>query len=115
MSKQDKCQEPVQETNLSAENEAKQEEKATVEEPKVLSPWEDKVPVKLFKDNQNYKDDVFVSVNGHHFQIKRGIEVMVPRCVAKVLMNSERAKTELEERLAKLTQTEDGYHKYADM
>ena len=46
------------------------------------------VTVKLFKDNKNYKDDVFVAVNGKAFQIKRGIEVSVPRYVKEVLDNS---------------------------
>ena len=47
-----------------------------------------KVPVTLFKDGKNYKEDVFVSVNGKAYQIKRGVEVMVPRFVAEVLMRS---------------------------
>ena len=46
------------------------------------------VTVKLFKDNKNYKDDVFVAVNGRTFQIKRGVEVQVPRYVKEVLDNS---------------------------
>ena len=47
------------------------------------------VKIKLFKDNANYNDDVFVSVNGRNFQIKRGVEVDVPVYVAEVLRNSE--------------------------
>ena len=46
------------------------------------------VTVKLFKDNKNYKDDVFVAVNGRTFQIKRGVEVQVPRYVKEVLDHS---------------------------
>ena len=34
--------------------------------------------IRLFKDNERYRDDVFVSVNGRTFQIKRGVEVQVP-------------------------------------
>lgn len=49
-----------------------------------------KVKIKLFKDDINYKDDVFVSVNGENFQIQRGKEVEVPEYVAEVLKNSER-------------------------
>lgn len=48
----------------------------------------EKVPVRLFKDNDRYKDDVFVAVNGRSFQIRRGEEVMVPRYVAEVLERS---------------------------
>lgn len=46
------------------------------------------VEVKLFKDNDKYKDDVFVAVNGKSFQIKRGEKVMVPDYVAEVLERS---------------------------
>lgn len=53
------------------------------------SPWEDLVTIKLFKDNDNYRDDVFVAVNGHNYQIQRGVAVQVPRCIAEVIANSE--------------------------
>nr|WP_280515883.1 hypothetical protein [Cuneatibacter sp. NSJ-177] len=43
----------------------------------------------MFKDNVNYKDDVFVSVNGESFQIQRGVEVEVPEYIAEVLRHSE--------------------------
>lgn len=117
MGKTDKNLEPVETTEVPKTEEApKAEEVQKAAEAAVpVDPWQDKVTIKLFKDNQNYKDDVFVSVNGHNFQIKRGVEVEVPRCVQKVLENSERAKMVVEERLAKLSQTDDGYHKYADM
>lgn len=49
---------------------------------------EEKVPFFLFKDNDKYKDDVFVAVNGRSFQIKRGETVMVPRYVAEILEQS---------------------------
>ncbi|HIR77976.1 MAG TPA: hypothetical protein IAD38_03125 [Candidatus Egerieenecus merdigallinarum] len=60
------------------------------------------VKLKLFKDNGQYKDDVFVAVNGRTFQIVRGVEVEVPACVAEVLEHSEaqdRRTAELMERL----------------
>ena len=41
-----------------------------------------------FRDNGRYKDDIFVAVNGKAYQIKRGCEVTVPRCVANVLSRS---------------------------
>ena len=46
------------------------------------------MPVRLFKDNDKYKDDVFVAVNGKSYQIKRGETVMVPDFVAEVLDRS---------------------------
>lgn len=51
--------------------------------------WYDElVSVKLFKDSGKYKDDVFVAVNGKGWQIKRGVQVQVPRYVALVLEQS---------------------------
>ena len=46
------------------------------------------VKFKAFKDDDKYKDDIFVAVNGKRYQIKRGVEVEVPESVYKVLMNS---------------------------
>ncbi len=46
------------------------------------------VKIRLFKDNDKYKDDVFVAVNGRSYQIKRGVEVEVPDFVAEVLERS---------------------------
>ena len=57
---------------------------------KKTDPWGEMVSIKLFKDNGNYKDDVFVSVNGRNYQIQRGKTVQGPRCVAEVLEHSER-------------------------
>lgn len=48
----------------------------------------EKIPVKLFRDDGRYTDNVFVGVNGHTFEIVRGVEVMVPRYVAEVLKNA---------------------------
>lgn len=46
--------------------------------------------IKLFKDNNEYKDDVFVSVNGRRFQIQRGREVEVPNFIKAALETSEK-------------------------
>jgi hypothetical protein len=46
------------------------------------------VKIRLFKDNARYKGDVFVSVNGRNYQIRRGEEVEVPAEVAEVLEHS---------------------------
>jgi len=65
-------------------------EKTEVIEEKKVAPKEapkpsGKVKIKLFKDNDKYKDDVFVGVNGKAYKIQRGVEVEVPRFVAEVL------------------------------
>ncbi|MBE5928499.1 MAG: hypothetical protein E7267_03885 [Lachnospiraceae bacterium] len=49
------------------------------------------VKIRLFKDNDKYKDDLFVSVNGRTFQIKRGVEVEIPKAVEEVIRRSEEA------------------------
>lgn len=73
---------------------AEAEAKETVEAAKETAPagkeaqGEKMVPIRLFKDNEKYKDDVFVAVNGRSFQIKRGETVMVPDYVAAVLEQS---------------------------
>ena len=47
------------------------------------------VAVKLFRDNDRYKDDVYVAVNGHNCVIRRGEWVKVKRKFALVLDQSE--------------------------
>ena len=47
------------------------------------------ISVKLFKDNDRYKDDVYVAVNGKNCIIKRGEWVKVRRKFALVLDQSE--------------------------
>ncbi len=51
--------------------------------------WNELVKVKLFRDNNKYKDDVFVSVNGENCVIKRGVEVEIKRKFAAVLDSSD--------------------------
>ena len=48
----------------------------------------EEVTVHLFKDNGNYKDDVFVAVNGVGVQIQRGVDVKIKRKYAEVLKRS---------------------------
>lgn len=38
---------------------------------------------------RNEKDDVWVAVNGKSMQIKRGVPVEVPTCIAEVLQHKE--------------------------
>lgn len=63
--------------------------------------WNELVPVRLFKDNNKYKDDVFVSVNGENCVIKRGVNVMVKRKFAAVLELSDLQDTETSELIEK--------------
>lgn len=54
--------------------------------PTVSKSWEDqKVRIRLFKDNERYKDDVTVVVNGKVWRIQRGKEVEIPMFVWKVI------------------------------
>lgn len=48
----------------------------------------EKVKIRLFKDSGRYRDDVTVIVNGKVFKIQRGVEVEVPKNVAKVIERS---------------------------
>ena len=50
---------------------------------------EEYVEVKLFKDNDKYKDDVFVAVNGETCRIKRGVKVKIKKKFALVLEQSD--------------------------
>ena len=47
------------------------------------------VAIKLFRDNDRYRDDVYVAVNGHNCLIKRGEWVKIKRKFALVLDQSE--------------------------
>lgn len=48
------------------------------------------VEVNLFLDNDRYKDDVYVSLNGQRYNIPRGKPVMVPEGVKEILENSHK-------------------------
>lgn len=48
-----------------------------------------KVRLKLFKDNEHYKQPLFVRVGGKAYNIERGVEVLVPKCVAEVIEQQE--------------------------
>ena len=51
---------------------------------------EELVEVKLFKDNDKYKEPVFVGVNGETVAIERGVRVKIKRKFAEVLDNSDK-------------------------
>lgn len=46
--------------------------------------------IELFRDNKDYKDDVFVAVNGESCVIARGQKVMVKKKFADVIAQSMR-------------------------
>ena len=58
------------------------------------------VKVKLFKDNSRYQGDLFVSVNGVNYKIRRGVEVEVPPEVAEVLEHSQQQDEHTAARIA---------------
>nr|DAF15444.1 MAG TPA: hypothetical protein [Caudoviricetes sp.] len=79
-----KTPEELHQEALAAKAEAEAKEKARLEE---------KVPIRLFKDNDRYKDDVYVCVNGERLLIKRGENVEIPRKFALVLEQSAQQDT----------------------
>lgn len=77
---------------LKAEEEAKAREKAAAasEADAEQEAWlNEYVTVQLFKDGKDYKDDVFVAVNGENCQIRRGVPVQIKRKFALVLEASQ--------------------------
>jgi hypothetical protein len=71
---------------------------------KVNESMKELVAIELFLDNDKYKDDVIVSVNGKTWQIKRGVEVQVPRYVAEVIKNSQKQDRATAMRIRELEQ-----------
>jgi len=62
---------------------------ATTKKAVVEEGYEDKVKIRLFKDNDKYKDDVTVGINGKITRIKRGVWVEVSRAVKEILDHQE--------------------------
>ena len=60
---------------------------------------EELVKVKLFKDKGEYKDPVFVAINGNSWLIERGVEVEVPKSVKEVLDYQQYADGQVSERV----------------
>lgn len=52
-------------------------------------PGEELVTVQLFKDNDKYRDDLFVAVNGERILIQRGVPVQIKRKFAEVIEHSQ--------------------------
>jgi len=77
----------IADAKASVSGELTEEQKKANEERKAY--WNELVEVKLFKDNNKYKDDVYVAVNGENIVIKRGERVQVKRKFAEVLDKSD--------------------------
>lgn len=69
---------------------AKATENASKEVVKDKAYYNELVEVELFKDNDKYKDDVFVAVNGVGMIVPRGEKVKIPRKYALAIAQSER-------------------------
>ena len=63
-------------------------ESFTENEKKVIARGEEYIEVQLFKDNDKYKDDVYVAVGNQNCVIKRGVPVRVKRKFFDVLTQS---------------------------
>ena len=87
--------EKLREENESLKETAKEKAQTagsdTVDEVKqaAIDRMREKVPVKLFKDNGKYQDDLVVQLAGVAYQIKRGITVEVPRAIYDIIRRSE--------------------------
>ena len=54
-----------------------------------VSKKQDTVKFQLFKDNDKYKGDLFVGVNGVGYLLKRGVPLELPRAVFNAVRNSD--------------------------
>lgn len=77
----------IAEAKAQASGEMSEEDKKAKAEREAY--WNELVEVKLFKDNNKYKDDVYVAVNGENCVIKRGEKVKIKRKFAEVLEMSD--------------------------
>lgn len=89
-------------TANAAENAEKIPEPVAGQAPEAAAPGKEMVKVKLFKDNHDYKDDVFVAVNGERYLIQRGVEVEVPDYIAEVLEHSAQQDARTAELIEKI-------------
>lgn len=80
---------------LVAQRDEKKARKAVSEKPlqgflKAQEAWlNEYVEVRLFKDNEKYKDDVYVAINGKNCIIRRGVWTRIRRKFALLLDQSE--------------------------
>ena len=99
------AQKLVEEARKAAGAKSAEEEEKAKKAAEHAAYMEEYVEVKLFKDNDKYKDDVFVSVNGDNCVIKRGERVKIKRKFAEVLDHSEHQDYETSKMIEAATQT----------
>ena len=58
--------------------------------------------IRLFSDGGKYKGDLFVSVNGVHYQLQRGKNIEVPPEVAEVIRHSQEQDDQTAARMEEL-------------
>lgn len=68
-------------------------EETEVKETEAETSAENMEEIELFKDGKDYKDDVFVCINGKNMLIKRGEKIKIPTAYAKVIKQSLRQDT----------------------
>ena len=68
----------------------KKNEKVTQPEAKKKTAKKEFVEIELFKDHKDYKDDVFVCVNGNNIVVQRGKKVKIKKKFADVIAQSMR-------------------------
>ena len=69
--------------------------------------WNERVPLLIPRDPTNPKeDDAVICVNGDITQIKRGVEVMVPRYVKQAYLDSVTQLTKAYDHQVKASETE---------
>ena len=89
-------------TANAAENAEKIPEPVAGQAPEAAAPGKKMVKVKLFKDNHDYREDVFVAVNGERYLMQRGVEVEVPDYIAEVLEHSAQQDARTAELIEKI-------------
>ena len=61
-------------------------------EKKEVKKEEELVSLRIPRERNDKEDSVWVCVNDRSFQIKKGVEVKVPRCVYNVLMRAQKQR-----------------------
>lgn len=89
----------IAEAKAKASGEKTEEEKKAEAEREAY--WNEYVEIELFLDNNKYKDDVWVAVNGESCRIKRGERVKIKRKFAEELELSNAQKREANKLIAK--------------
>ncbi|MBQ4061348.1 MAG: hypothetical protein IJD14_00645 [Christensenellaceae bacterium] len=89
-----------------AEKKMTKEEKHLKQIAEIEEKMQQRVKVRLYKDNYKSKDPVYVAVNAYSARIPRGIDVMIPRFAAEVLKES---LAQDEQTFIKLEEMQDEY------